>query len=92
MTIPKAAFTPPFGKDEYQKVPFGLAQVLAYSQVLMTKVLKDLPFAIAYLDNINIYSKTAKEHLNHLQHVFHKLHDAGLASNHYLPKQQLLSS
>ena len=36
----------------------------------MNKVLKDLPFAIAYLDDIVIYSKTEKEHLNHLQQVF----------------------
>ena len=40
---------------------------LAYFQELMNKMLKDLPFAIAYLDDIIIYSRTAKEHLNHLQ-------------------------
>ena len=31
----------------------------------MNKVLKGLPFAIAYLDYIMIYSKSAKEHLHH---------------------------
>ena len=40
-------------------------------------VLKDLPFAIAYFDDIIIHSKTTKEHLDHLQ-VFHKLCDAEL--------------
>ena len=44
----------------------------------MNKVLKDLPLTIAYLDDIIIYSKTAKEHLDHLQQVFHKLHNAEL--------------
>ena len=44
----------------------------------MNKVLKDLPFVIAYLDDIIIYNKTVKGHLNHLQQVFHKLHDAKL--------------
>ena len=44
----------------------------------MNKVLKDLPFAIAYLDDIFIYSKSAKQHLDHLQQVFHKLCDAKL--------------
>ena len=44
----------------------------------MNKVLKDLPFAIAYLDDIIIYSKTAEEHLDHLQKVFYKLCDAEL--------------
>ena len=41
-SIPKTAFTSD-GKYEYVKVPFGLAQALAYFQELMTGVLKDLP-------------------------------------------------
>ena len=44
----------------------------------MNKLLKDLPFAIAYLDHIIIYSKTSKEHLDHLQQVFHKCHNSEL--------------
>ena len=35
-SIPKTAFTSPFGKYEYVKVPFGLAQAPAYFQELMT--------------------------------------------------------
>ena len=42
-SIPKTAFTSPSEKYEYLKVPFGLAQALAYSQELMNKVLKELP-------------------------------------------------
>ena len=41
-------------------------QAPAYFQELMNKVLKDLPFTIAYLDDIIIYSKTTEEHLGHL--------------------------
>ena len=77
-SIPETAFTSPFGKYEYLKVPFGLEQALAYFQELMNKVLKDLPFVIAYFVDINIYSKTGKEHLDHLQHVFNKLLNAEL--------------
>ena len=64
-SIPKTAFNSPFGKYEYIKVPFGLAQAPAYFQELMTGILKDFPFAIAYLDNIIIFSKTPQEHLSH---------------------------
>ena len=35
--IPKTAFNSPFGKYEYVKVPFGLAQAPAYFQELMTE-------------------------------------------------------
>ena len=46
-SIPKTAFNSPFGKFEYVKVPFGLAQAPAYFQELMTGILKDFPFTIA---------------------------------------------
>ena len=72
-SIPKTAFNSPFGKYEYVKVPFVLAQAPAYFQELMTGILKDFDFAIAYLDNIIIFSRTAEEHLSHLKKVFEKL-------------------
>ena len=45
----------------------------------MNEVLKDAPFAIVYLNDIIIYSKTAEEHLDDLQQVFHKLCNAKLS-------------
>ena len=69
-SIPKTAFNSPFQKYEYVKVPFGLTQALAYFQELMTSILKDFPFAIAYLDDIIIFSKTPQEHLSHICMVF----------------------
>ena len=68
-SIPKAAFTSPFGKYEYIKVPFGFTQAPAYFQELMTGILKDFNFAIAYLDDIIIFSRTAVDHLDHINVV-----------------------
>ena len=78
-SIPKTAFNSLFGKFEYVKVPFGLAQAPAYFQELMTGILKDFPFAIAYLDDIIIFSKSPQEHLSHLRMVFEKLKSANLS-------------
>ena len=64
-SIPKTAFNSPFRKYEYVKVPFCLAQAPAYFQELMNGILKDFNFAIAYLDDIIIFSKTLQEHLTH---------------------------
>ena len=75
-SIPKTAFNSPFGKYEYVKVPFRLAQAQAYFQELMTGILKDFPFAIAYLDDTIIFSKTPQEHLSHICMVFEKLRSA----------------
>ena len=77
--ISKTAFTSPFGKYEYIKVPFALTQAPAYFQELMTGTLKDFNFAIAYLDNIIIFSKTAEEHLDHIKQVFRKLRSTHLS-------------
>ena len=78
-SIPKTAFTSPFGKYEYIKVLFRLAKAPAYFQELFTGILKDFNFAIAYLDNIIIFSKTAEEHLNHIKQVFKNLRSAHLS-------------
>ena len=78
-SIPKTAFTSPFGKYKYIKVPFGLAQAPAYRQELMTGILKDFNFAIAYLDDIIIFSRIAEEHLDHIKHVFEKFRSTHLS-------------
>ena len=66
----KMVFVTPFGKWEFNMVPFGLAQAPAYFQALISEVLKGLShFAIAYLDDIIIFSKT-EEHLQHLEIIF----------------------
>ena len=73
-SIPKTAFNLPFGKYEYIKVPLGLAQASAYFQELMTDIMKDFNFAIAYLDDIIIFSKTPEEHLSYIRMLFERLH------------------
>ena len=74
----KTAFVTPFGKYEFLMVPFGLAQVPAYFQFLMNKVLKGLEFAMTYLDDIIIFSQNELQHLEHLEIVFGCLREAGL--------------
>ena len=78
-SIPTTAFNSPFGKFEYMKVPFGLAQAPTYFQELMTGILKDFNFVIAYLDNIITFSNPPQEHLLHIRMVFKKLKSANLS-------------
>ena len=72
-SIPQTAFNSPFSKYEYIKVPFGLAQIQAYFQELMTGILKDFDFKIAYVDGIIIFSRMEEEHVSHIKKVFEKL-------------------
>ena len=75
----KTAFVTPFGKYQFEAVPFGLAQALAYFQQLISIVLQGCSdFAMAYLDDIIILSKNEAEHLKHIEIIFQKLKEAGL--------------
>ena len=75
----KTAFITPFGKYQFEVVPFGLAQAPAYFQQLISMVLQDCSeFTMAYLDDIIIFSRNEHEHLKHIKIIFQKLIDAGL--------------
>ena len=76
---PKTAFVVSgMGKYQFNRVPFGLAQVPAYFQRLINEVLTDCKFAMGYLDDIIIFSKNKEEHLQHLEEIFERLRKAGL--------------
>jgi len=75
----KTAFTTPFGLFEFQVMPFGLHNAPATFQRLMNYVLRDCrEFAMAYIDDIVIFSRSWEEHLRHLREVFHCLAVANL--------------
>ena len=76
--IKKTAFVTPFGKYEYLKVPFVLAQAPSYFQNLMKKVLNGFNFTLAYLDDIIILSETAEQHLKQIQIVLNRIRQAKL--------------
>ena len=64
---PKSAFVVPMGKFEFLRTPFSLSQVPAYFQLLIDNVLQGCSkFAMRYLDDIIIFSRTEEEHLEHL--------------------------
>ena len=75
----KTAFVTPFGKYQFEAVPFGLAQAPAYFQQLISIVLQGCSdFALAHLDDIIIFSKNEAEYLKHIEIIFQKLKEAGL--------------
>ena len=75
----KTAFTSPLGHFEWNRLPFGLNHSPATFQRALNDVLRPVlnKFAMVYLDDIIIYSKTFDEHLQHLNIVFELLRNAG---------------
>lgn len=78
------AFTVP-GRGLYQwkVMPFGLHSAPATFQRLLDQVItmECEPFAIAYLDDIIIFSKSFEDHLQHIKTVLTRLQQAGLKIN-----------
>ena len=70
----------PLGFYECETMPFGLTNAPATFQRLMESCLGDLHlnWCIIYLDDIIVFSKTPKEHIERLRGVFPKLVAAGL--------------
>ena len=75
---PKTAFVSSYGKWEFIKCLFGLAQGPAYFQRLINEVLSGFTFAFGYLDDILVFSSDMTLHLKHLRLLFERLRTADL--------------
>ena len=78
--IPKTAITTPLGHFEWVVMSFGLVNAPATFTALMTKVLEPFlyKFALCYLDDILVYSRTFSDHLTHLRSVLSALRQSKL--------------
>ena len=61
-------------------MPFGLSGAPATFQSLMMKVLKRVTwkYALCYVDDVIIFSRTFDEHLSHIREILSRLRQAGL--------------
>ena len=74
------AFTTDFGLFEFKRVPFGLKTAPAHFQRAIDIILGSMrwDFALAYIDDIIVYSKTLEEHIGHIAAVLEALLNAGM--------------
>ena len=77
---PKTAFVSHQGLYEFNVMPFGLTNAPSVFQDLMNHVLRGIrnKYAMAYIDDILVYSRTYEDHIKHLTEVFRRLEKAKL--------------
>ena len=80
-SIPKTAWSCPYGHFEFLKVPFGIKNGPCEFQRIMDIILGDLDFVAVYMDDVCVFSLTLDEHIQHLLIVFERLRDANLKLN-----------
>ena len=76
---PLPAFTMHSGKFQWNVFPFGIGiGVQTFSFVINKTIGQCSDFAANYLDDIIVFSRTAEDHLNHLEKVFAAQQEADL--------------
>uniref|UniRef100_A0A183C855 RNA-directed DNA polymerase n=1 Tax=Globodera pallida TaxID=36090 RepID=A0A183C855_GLOPA len=66
------------GHFKYERMPFGVKSAPGIFQSIMDNMLADLPFTLAYLDDIIIVSPSVDEHVVHIEQLFARLMNWGL--------------
>jgi hypothetical protein len=76
----KTAFRTRYGLFEFLVMPFGLTNAPASCQQFVNDTLREYLdiFCAVYIDDILIYSKSRKEHKEHVRKILAKLEEAGL--------------
>jgi hypothetical protein len=76
----KTAFRTRYGHFEYLVMPFGLTNAPGSFQGYINEVIRECldRFAVAYMDDILIYSNSLEEHIIHVRTILKKLLAAGL--------------
>ena len=67
---------------EWTVLPFGLRNTPPIFQRVMNHVLQDCDnYAIVYMDDVLIFSRTREEHRTHIEQVLRRLHNARMRCN-----------
>ena len=81
--VPKTAFRTPMGHYQFRVLCFGLTNAPSTFQAVMNRLLEPFigKFALVYMDDVLIYSKSSADHAEHVRLVLQKLREHRLFAN-----------
>lgn len=81
--VPKTAFRTPMGHYQFRVLCFGLTNAPSTFQAVMNRLLEPFigKFALVYMDDVLIYSKSSADHAEHVSLVLQKLREHRLFAN-----------
>ena len=79
----KTAFVTHRGNYQFKRMPFGVSNAPAAFKALVNKVLRNIVFsyALCYVDDVLIMSRSPEEHCEHLREIFDRFRQANLRLN-----------
>ena len=70
-------FITPFGRFQFNKLPFGINSAPEHFQCRMTEMLAGLEGVIVHINDVLVYGKTQEKHDNRLHAVLKRIESAG---------------
>ena len=74
----KTSIITPLGNFAFRRLPMGMSCEANSFQRFMHEVLQRLPNVFCFIDDLLIFSRNEKEHIQHLQLFFERLSQYGL--------------
>jgi hypothetical protein len=74
-------FITPFGRYQFNKLPFDISSAPEHFQKRMSKVLAELDGVLCQIDYVLVYGNNREEHDRRLTHVLNRIKEAGVTLN-----------
>lgn len=78
---PLTTFITPFGRFQFNRLPFGIASAPEHFQRRMSQMLEDFEGVICHADDVLVYGRDRQEHDQRLHCVLQKFQKEGLTLN-----------
>ena len=78
---PLTTFITPFGRFQFERLPFGISSAPEFYQKRMSETLEGIEGVVCHMDDVLVYGKDQNQHDIRLEAVLRKLKETGITLN-----------